>query len=466
MKERDTNKQLLPTRASSSSSRFGGRVGSNVAVVLLLVSLGFVLGLTSSNAMFLKSFYPSSFMPSMPLLVLSSSTSSSYPPILPTQSPEQPWSSPPARHDQQQQWLRPPPMHDMADEELLWRASMAPKSRRRPPEDVVPKKVAFMFLVRGELPLRPLWEKFFAGQRDDHYTIYVHAHPSYNFTGSPDSVFYGRYVPSVAAKWGDATLVEAERRLIANALLDAGNERFVLLSEACIPVYDFPTVHAYLTGANTSFVDSYENGGRRVAVQALLRRPQHHARQVAQGRAVVRDGPRPGPRGRRRRRPLLPGVPRLLRRPPRVPHRRALPGDAGDPARLGPPQRQPHADLRRLDAAGEPAPAHVHGGGGDGEGHRRHQGGQAVLLQWRQERRDLQPVRAQVRTGDAAAAAAVGAKGHGLRLGLPNLADRSTCMLGSFLALIGRERYRFDFVEINMAPSKAGCSWRHGTQRK
>ncbi|XP_040384091.1 glycosyltransferase BC10-like [Oryza brachyantha] len=263
MKERDTNKQLLPTRASSSSSRFGGRVGSNVAVVLLLVSLGFVLGLTSSNAMFLKSFYPSSFMPSMPLLVLSSSTSSSYPPILPTQSPEQPWSSPPARHDQQQQWLRPPPMHDMADEELLWRASMAPKSRRRPPEDVVPKKVAFMFLVRGELPLRPLWEKFFAGQRDDHYTIYVHAHPSYNFTGSPDSVFYGRYVPSVAAKWGDATLVEAERRLIANALLDAGNERFVLLSEACIPVYDFPTVHAYLTGANTSFVDSYENGGSR-----------------------------------------------------------------------------------------------------------------------------------------------------------------------------------------------------------
>jgi hypothetical protein len=57
--------------------------------------------------------------------------------------------------------------------------------------------------------------------------------------------------------------VEAERRLLANALLDLGNERFALFSEACIPVYDFPTVYAFLTGANTSFVDCYENGGSR-----------------------------------------------------------------------------------------------------------------------------------------------------------------------------------------------------------
>ncbi|KAF0901683.1 hypothetical protein E2562_003632 [Oryza meyeriana var. granulata] len=262
MKEKDANKQLLPARASSSS-RFGGRVGSNVARVLLLISLGFVLGLTSSNAMFLKSFYHSSFMPSMsaPLLLLSSTTStttgssSATPLSLPSSSRR--------RQEPQKQRPEPAAMHNMTDAELFWRASMAPKSQRRPPDDVVPKKVAFMFLVRGELPLRPLWEKFFEGQRDDLYSIYVHAHPSYNFTGSPESVFNGRYIPSKAAKWGDATLVEAERRLLANALLDAGNERFVLLSEACIPVYDFPTVHAYLTGANASFVDSYENGGSR-----------------------------------------------------------------------------------------------------------------------------------------------------------------------------------------------------------
>lgn len=52
-------------------------------------------------------------------------------------------------------------MHNMTDEELLWRASMAPKVAGMP-RRIVPK-VAFLFLTKGELPLRPLWEKFFAG---------------------------------------------------------------------------------------------------------------------------------------------------------------------------------------------------------------------------------------------------------------------------------------------------------------
>ena len=83
---------------------------------------------------------------------------------------------------------------NMTDEELLWWASMAPKVRRTPYQHRVPK-VAFLFLARGELPLRPLWEKFFAGH-EGLYSIYVHTDPSY--TGSPpgDSVFYGRKIPS------------------------------------------------------------------------------------------------------------------------------------------------------------------------------------------------------------------------------------------------------------------------------
>jgi hypothetical protein len=64
-------------------------------------------------------------------------------------------------------------------------------------------------------------------------------------------------------KWGHVNLVEAESRLLASALLDHSNERFVLLSEACIPVYNFSTVYAFLTGSATSFVDSYGNGDCR-----------------------------------------------------------------------------------------------------------------------------------------------------------------------------------------------------------
>jgi len=59
--------------------------------------------------------------------------------------------------------------------------------------------------------------------------------------------------------WGEVTLVDAARRLVANALLDLGNQRFALLSESCIPLYNFTTVYALLTGSNTSFVDSFVN---------------------------------------------------------------------------------------------------------------------------------------------------------------------------------------------------------------
>jgi hypothetical protein len=44
---------------------------------------------------------------------------------------------------------------------------------------------------------------------------------------------------------------------VANALLDVDNERFTLLSESCIPIYNFTTVHALLTASNTTFVNSF-----------------------------------------------------------------------------------------------------------------------------------------------------------------------------------------------------------------
>ncbi len=62
--------------------------------------------------------------------------------------------------------------------------------------------------------------------------------------------------------WGTVKLSDAERRLLANALLDFSNERFVLLSESCIPVYNFPTVYKYLTSSTYSFVESYDDPSR------------------------------------------------------------------------------------------------------------------------------------------------------------------------------------------------------------
>lgn len=56
-------------------------------------------------------------------------------------------------------------------------------------------------------------------------------------------------------------MIEAERRLLANALLDISNQRFVLLSEACIPLFNFTTIYSYLMNSTQSFVESYDLPG-------------------------------------------------------------------------------------------------------------------------------------------------------------------------------------------------------------
>ncbi|CAN7054372.1 hypothetical protein IGI04_028787 [Brassica rapa subsp. trilocularis] len=147
--------------------------------------------------------------------------------------------------------------HNTTEEELMWRAS---KVQERP--STVKKKVAFMFLTRGKLPLAKLWERFFNGHQGL-FSVYVHtSNLSYVDDGIPErSPFYRRRIPSKEVKWGMVSMVEAERRLIANALLDAANQRFVLLSETDIPLFNFSTIYSYLINSQHSFVDLYDLPG-------------------------------------------------------------------------------------------------------------------------------------------------------------------------------------------------------------
>ncbi|XP_073155100.1 glycosyltransferase BC10 [Henckelia pumila] len=150
--------------------------------------------------------------------------------------------------------------HGMTDRELFWRASMVPQKEEFPFKKV--PRVAFMFLTRGPLPMLPLWERFFKGQDVEKYSIYMHTHPRFDLNVSEDSVFYNRHIPSQGVEWGSVSLVDAEKRLLANALLDFSNERFILLSESCIPVYNFPVIYSYLIESTHSFVESYDDPSR------------------------------------------------------------------------------------------------------------------------------------------------------------------------------------------------------------
>ena len=53
-------------------------------------------------------------------------------------------------------------------------------------------------------------------------------------------------------------MIDGERRLLKSALLDFTNERFVLLSECCIPLFNF-TIYSYLMNASESNIGSYDD---------------------------------------------------------------------------------------------------------------------------------------------------------------------------------------------------------------
>ncbi|KAL0907265.1 hypothetical protein M5K25_025823 [Dendrobium thyrsiflorum] len=159
-----------------------------------------------------------------------------------------------------EQWIHPSQTtaHGMSDEELLWRASFVPQVKEYPFRRT--PKIAFLFLTRGPLPLAPLWERFYRGYLGL-YSIYIHTLPSYMANFSSESVFYRRQIPSQVSEWGQMSMCDAERRLLANALLDISNEWFVLLSESCIPLHNFSIVYKYLSKSRYSFIGSLDDPG-------------------------------------------------------------------------------------------------------------------------------------------------------------------------------------------------------------
>ncbi|KAK2996928.1 hypothetical protein RJ639_024786, partial [Escallonia herrerae] len=159
-----------------------------------------------------------------------------------------------------ERWIKPPSdlMHTMSDKELFWRASLVPRIKKYPFNRK--PKIAFMFLTKGPLPLAPLWERFFKGH-EGLYSIYVHPLPSFQAKFPSSSVFYKRQIPSQVAEWGRMSMCDAEKRLLANALLDISNERFVLLSESCIPLYNFSIIYHYLSKSKYSFMGAFDDPG-------------------------------------------------------------------------------------------------------------------------------------------------------------------------------------------------------------
>ncbi|CAI5463590.1 unnamed protein product [Closterium sp. Yama58-4] len=169
-----------------------------------------------------------------------------------------------------------PLTHDMGDEELFWRASMVPlrrRSRARGKAEaeggggagagsrrkIGPAKVALLFYSAGTMPFAPLWARWLEGH-EDRVSVYILTDETKIDKSLLPPIFRGRFVPnrspdepaSADSKTVHMSTVDGMRRLLANALLDFANERFVTICELCIPIHNFTFVYSYLISPHHS----------------------------------------------------------------------------------------------------------------------------------------------------------------------------------------------------------------------
>lgn len=117
-------------------------------------------------------------------------------------------------------------------------------------------RIAFLFLVRGNIHHEPIWRRFFKGHEEQH-TVYVHATPGYSYP--PDSIFHGKEIPSKPCPRFSRSIVDAFRRLLAYSLMDPryNNRWFINVCESTIPLQKFPFVYEYLITSPLTFVESF-----------------------------------------------------------------------------------------------------------------------------------------------------------------------------------------------------------------
>ena len=99
-------------------------------------------------------------------------------------------------------------------------------------------RIAFLFLTRNNLKQSEIWNNFLKGN-EARYSIYCHAKEPQKVT---DKLLKDNIIPEyINTSWGDT--VEANILLMKNALLNSQNNKFILVSESCIPISSFDTFH-------------------------------------------------------------------------------------------------------------------------------------------------------------------------------------------------------------------------------
>jgi hypothetical protein len=99
------------------------------------------------------------------------------------------------------------------------------------------------------------------------FSSYLQAHLTLSQTAArsgwdPGSLWgRSRIAAQIPTRWGDHSLAAATRALLAAAVSDPRNARFVLLSEADVPLYDPLTTHQQLLATPRSMINACRGNG-------------------------------------------------------------------------------------------------------------------------------------------------------------------------------------------------------------
>ena len=93
-------------------------------------------------------------------------------------------------------------------------------------------KLAFLFLTREDVNYPKIWDKFFKNNMD-RCNIYMHPKD-----GKKVKSFFKDYIIDniTDTSWGRISIVKAMNNLLKAAIKDGTNQKFIFVSESCLPL--------------------------------------------------------------------------------------------------------------------------------------------------------------------------------------------------------------------------------------
>jgi hypothetical protein len=100
------------------------------------------------------------------------------------------------------------------------------------------KKIAFIALTYNTFQKEELMRRFFDERYSDRYNLYIHPKEDFDMTStfSKNVIPYDERIHNT--EWGYFSLVEATIALLRHALKDPSNEKFILISDSHLPLYN------------------------------------------------------------------------------------------------------------------------------------------------------------------------------------------------------------------------------------